>query len=92
MCAVNVEEVWRGALATEEVAVARFLRGLRTVPLGRPEGERAGRWRRAFAERGVTLHQADCLVAAAAVSIDATLATANVDDFPMSELRVDHWS
>ena len=41
--------------------------------------------------RGITLHQADCLVAAAAAGIGAALATANVDDFPMSELDVQHW-
>ena len=51
----------------------------------------AGRWRRSFAERGVTLAQADCLVAAAAVGVDARLATGNPRDFPMEELPVDHW-
>jgi predicted nucleic acid-binding protein len=40
---------------------------------------------------GFTLHQADCLIAAAAVGIDASLATANVDDFPMEPLRVERW-
>jgi predicted nucleic acid-binding protein len=60
-------------------------------PLGVPEGTRAGTWRREFAERGVTLHQADRLIAAAAVGIGAGLATANVDDFPMPELTVEHW-
>ncbi|HVF76170.1 MAG TPA: hypothetical protein VM938_14125 [Acidimicrobiales bacterium] len=46
---------------------------------------------REFAERGVTLHQADCLIAAAAVGVGAGLATANIDDFPMPELAVEHW-
>lgn len=61
------------------------------APLGAAEGIRAGRWRREFAARGITLHQADCLIAAAAHGIAATLATANVDDFPMSEVVVEHW-
>lgn len=39
----------------------------------------------------MTLHQADCLIAAAAVGISARLATANIDDFPMSEVTVEHW-
>jgi hypothetical protein len=39
----------------------------------------------------VTLHQADCLIAAAALGVDASIATANVDDFPMREINVDHW-
>jgi predicted nucleic acid-binding protein len=65
--------------------------GLIVLPLGRGEGQRAGAWRRQFAERGLTLAQADCLIAAAAVAADALLATGNPDDFPMSDLRLEHW-
>ncbi len=61
------------------------------MPLGTREGWRAGTWRRDFAKRGVTLSQADCLIAAAAVSIGARLATANVKDFPMPEITVEAW-
>ena len=60
-------------------------------PLGVPEGRLAGTWRRDFAAAGTTLHQADCLIAAAAVGISASLATANGQDFPMSEVRVEAW-
>ncbi len=81
----------RGAHADERALVARFLSGLQIAPLGRLEGERAGLWRRDYAQRGVTLQQADCLIAAAAVSIDARLATGNPKHFPMSDLTVEHW-
>jgi predicted nucleic acid-binding protein len=91
VCAVSVEEIWRGIHPGEVDVVRRLFRGLRCGPLGVAEGERAGTWRRWFAERGVTLHQADCLIAAAAVSLDATLATGNPKDFPMEELTVEHW-
>ena len=91
VCAISVEEIWRGLRTDEEPAARRLFDGLRTAPLGVAEGERAGRWRRAFAGRGITLHQADCLIAAAAVGIGAALATANVADFPMDELRVERW-
>jgi predicted nucleic acid-binding protein len=59
--------------------------------MGLTEGILAGSWRREHARRGITLHQADCLIAAAAVGIGAALATANVDDFPMPEVRVEEW-
>ena len=75
----------------EQTVVRRLFSGLRLAPLGVVEGVRAGTWRRDFAERGVTLHQADCLIAAAAVGVDAALATANIDDFPMEGLSVEHW-
>jgi len=91
VCAINVEEVWRGVRAAEEPAVARLFDGLRIAPLGRREGERAAAWRREFAERGVTLSQADCLVAAAALGVGAHLATGNGKDFPMAELQVEDW-
>ena len=91
ICAVNVEEVLRGARGDEEAAVARFLGALRIAPLGRAEGERAGRWRRDFARNGLILGQADCLIAAAAVGVGARLATGNPSHFPMDELEVEHW-
>ncbi len=91
ICVVNVEEVMRGALDGEEQVVRRFLRGLRLAPVGRAEGERAGRWRRDHARRGITLGQADCLIAAAAVGVGARLATGNPRHFPMPELDVEHW-
>jgi predicted nucleic acid-binding protein len=91
VCAVNVEEVWRGVRPGEELAVAQLFDGLRIAPLGRREGERAGFWRRLFAERGVTLAQADCLVAAAAAAVDARVATGNPKDFPMPDVEVEHW-
>ncbi|MCA1842300.1 MAG: PIN domain-containing protein [Actinobacteria bacterium] len=91
VCAISVEEIWRGLLPPEERVARRLFNGLRLAPLGLAEGIRAGAWRREFAQQGVTLHQADCLIAAAAVGIGAGLATANVDDFPMNELAVEHW-
>jgi predicted nucleic acid-binding protein len=91
VCAINVEEIHRGIRPGEERTVRRLLEALRVAPLGRDEGERAGAWRREYAAQGVTLSQADCLIAAAAVSVNATLATGNPRDFPMAEVDVDHW-
>lgn len=91
VCAINVEELFRGARPNEQAAIRRLLRGVRLAPLGAEEGELAGRWRRDFARRGITLSQADCLVAAAAVRVGAHLATGNPKDFPMSELFVENW-
>jgi hypothetical protein len=91
VCAINIEEIWRGARPTEAEAIRPLVRGLRLVPLGEAEAERAGRWRRQFATRGVTLSQADCLIGSAAVSAGARLATGNIDHFPMPELEVEHW-
>lgn len=91
ICAVNVEEVLRGTGSDEEAVVTRLLEGMRLAPLGRAEGVLAGRWRRDYALAGITLGQADCLIAAAAVGVGARLATGNPKHFPMPELDVEHW-
>jgi predicted nucleic acid-binding protein len=91
VCAISVEEIWRGIREHEEPAVRRLFRGLRLAPLGVAEGELAGTWRRSLANKGVTVHQADCLVAAAAIGVGAGLATGNPADFPMLEDRLQHW-
>ena len=89
--AINVEEVVRGLRPNEEPAARMLFDGLGIVPLGRSEGHQAGEWRRRFAKSGVTLSQADCLIAAAAQTAAAVLATGNPDHFPMKEVMVDHW-
>ena len=91
-CAINAEEIQRGLRGEEEAnAASRLFDGLGMVWLGRDEGDRAGTWRRAWAAQGVTLSQADCLIAAAALSIGGRLATGNPADFPMNGLQVEHW-
>jgi len=91
ICVISVEEIWRGLRKGEETMADRLLNALRLAPLGVLEGRQAGHWRRDFATRGITLHQADCLIAAAAHGLGATLATGNPDDFPMDEVVVEHW-
>lgn len=91
VCAISVKEIWRGTLTYDELVAGRLLRAMRLPPLGADEGERAGRWRRRYADSGVTLHQADCLIAAAAVGVGARLATGNPRHFPMPEVTVEDW-
>jgi predicted nucleic acid-binding protein len=91
ICAINIEELFRGLRAGEEEALRRLLDGVRLAPITREDAERAGRWRRDFALHGVTLSQADCLIAAAAAGIGARLITGNPRDFPMKEVTVEHW-
>lgn len=88
---VNVEELVRGLRRREEESAGDLIAGLVVLPLGVREGWQAGTWRRGFASRGVTLSQADCLIAAAALAASAVLATGNPKHFPMRGIRVEHW-
>ena len=88
---INVEEIFRGLREPETAAVQKLFDGLRVVPIGRAEGRRAGEWRRRFAASGISLSQADCLIAAAAHAVNAMLATGNPRHFPMRGIDVEHW-
>ena len=88
---VNVEEIVRGMRASEAGAVQRLCAGLVVLPLDEPAAWLAGTWRRSFAARGVTLFQADCLLAAVTVTRQGQLCTGSPKDFPMTDVAVDHW-
>lgn len=81
--AVNVEEVVRGLRVTETEAARRLFSGLVVLPIDTRAGWQAGMWRREYSARGVTLWQADCLLAATTLMRGATLATDNPKGFPM---------
>ncbi|PZS15812.1 MAG: VapC toxin family PIN domain ribonuclease [Pseudonocardiales bacterium] len=89
--AVNVEEIIRGLRPSEEAVADALFTAIRVLPVREPDARRAGAWRREHAARGITLHQADCLIGAVTVGIGARLATGNVKDFPMPELTVEQW-
>ncbi len=88
---INVEEIARGLRASETPSARRLFDGLEVLVIDARAAWQAGTWRREHAERGVTLWQADCLVAAAAFVTGASLATGNPKDFPMRALRMEHW-
>lgn len=89
--AINVEEIVRGLRASETAAAERLFSGLIVLPVEAQVAWQAGAWRRTFAARGMTLYQSDCLIAATAWVNDGALATGNPKDFPMRELKLEHW-
>jgi len=89
--AINVEEIVRGLRPKEEQAATTLFAGLLVLPIDAQSAWQAGEWRRTFASRGVTLWQADCLIAAATMHSAGILATANTRDFPMKDVQVEDW-
>lgn len=88
---IGIEELYRGLREAERPDASRLIAGLRLASLTKEAARQAGEWRREHSERGVTLSQADCLVAASAWSVGAILATGNPKDFPMTGIAVEHW-
>ncbi len=89
--AINVEEIVRGLRPAEHDAAQRLFDGLVILSITGAEAWQDVLWRREEAAGGVTLWQADCLIAAAAARQHAVLATGNPKDFPMAGVAVEHW-
>ena len=89
---INVEEIVRGLRREEQASAEALFAGLIVLRVGYREALLSGAWRRDFALRGMTLGQADCLIAACAAIAGARLATGNPRDFPMPDLIVEEWS
>jgi predicted nucleic acid-binding protein len=86
--AINAEEIVRGLRPAETEAATRLFAGLVVLPVDLAAAWQAGEWRRTFAARGISLWQADCLIAA---THGGSLATGNPKDFPMSGVDVSYW-
>lgn len=88
---ITVHEVLFGMRPAEERMTLELFEGLLVVSLGSAEARISGQWRRDYAKRGLTLAREDTLIAASAITHGLPLATGNVKDFPMPELRVEQW-
>jgi predicted nucleic acid-binding protein len=85
--AINVAEVYSGIRLGEAEITSEFIDSLEFVAISREAARRAGELRRDWQRRGRTLSLPDAFVAAVALSLNLTLATDNVKDFPMPELE-----
>ncbi len=88
---ITVHEVYAGMRSGEEEMTETMLSGFELAPFGAEEAKLTGRWWREYRQRGITLDLRDLAIAAAAAVRNLPLATANVKDFPMPELRVEQW-
>jgi predicted nucleic acid-binding protein len=88
---ITIHGVLRGMRMGEEERTFDLLTALSVAPIGQREAALSAHWRREFAASGVTLDMPDTLIAAGAALQGIPLATGNVKDFPMPELRVEQW-
>ncbi len=85
--AINVEEIVRGLRLAEVSAATELFAGLEVLSVDSAAAWHAGEWRRDFSARGVTLWQADCLIAATAKVNGAALVTGNPRTSPCRRSR-----
>lgn len=88
---ISLDEILFGMKPSEEERVELLIDGLELLPVEVAEARLAGEWRRHHRAQGVTLKRPDTLIAATAYLAGLPLATANIKDFPMPGLTVEHW-
>lgn len=89
--AVTVHEVLAGVRAGDEEMTETMLSSFVAVPFSSIEADLTGNWWRSYRAQGITLDFRDLAIAATAVIRNLPLATSNLEDFPMPELRVEQW-
>jgi predicted nucleic acid-binding protein len=89
---ITIHEILVGLRDGESELTGAILDSFAVIPFSGAEAELSARWRREYRARGITLNLEDTAIAATAAIRNAPLATGNVRDFPMPELRVEQWS
>jgi tRNA(fMet)-specific endonuclease VapC len=85
-CPINITEIYAGMKPKEELATEAFLASLQHFPISPSAARMAGRLKRDFARKGITLNLGDVIIAAVAIHNDVALLTDNSKDFPIPEL------
>lgn len=86
--AVSLAETYSGLVEKDRERARKFVDQFDYWDIDPETARQAGALRYVYATRGRKLSVADTLLAAHALTQDATLVTENIRDFPMPELRV----
>jgi predicted nucleic acid-binding protein len=81
-------EIVRGMKKRERRATFDLLDSLETIPMTSEIADHAGEFIRSWRERGITLGDADAVIAASALYKNLALVTTNSRHFPMPDLVV----
>jgi len=81
-------EIVRGMHNRERTITFDLLNSFDSIPMNSEISDLAGELIRSWRTRGVTLGNADAVIAASAIHHDLALVTTNARHFPMSELTV----
>jgi predicted nucleic acid-binding protein len=77
-----------GSRAVDDPVFEAFIRAIAFVQPGPDAALSAGSWRAEARRRGLTLSLSDALIAAAAMSLEATVLTRNLRDFGLTPATV----
>ncbi len=86
--AVTVAEVYAGMRPAEAGATEELLEGLECIEVTQNIARQAGQLKYSWERKGVTINIPDAIIAATSLSLSLFLATDNLRDFPMPDLRL----
>jgi predicted nucleic acid-binding protein len=86
--AISMFEVWSGVRPEDEESTHRFLSVLYEIPVDENIALRAAEYWRDFRSQGITLGQADTLIAASASVLELVLVTYNSSHYPMKDIAL----
>ena len=89
--ALNAAEIFHGINPVDYGRARLLFGGVRVVPIGLEDADRASLWRNEFATRGISFSLVACMIAAVAVNLNIRLATSTPELFPMDSLEIDVW-
>ncbi len=87
-CAITIAEVYAGMRPNEARKTEAWLADTEYYETQRSTAKLGGELKYNWARKGHTLFLVDTLIAAVAIENGLTLATDNVKDFPMPELKI----
>jgi predicted nucleic acid-binding protein len=85
---LSVFEVWVGVRPKEEEVTHQFLSVLYKIPVDGAIAFKAAEYWREFRGQGLTLGQADAIIAATAHVLNLVLVTYNRDHYPMKDIML----
>jgi predicted nucleic acid-binding protein len=84
---ISIYEIWTGSKAHEEALISEFLSSLTVLPVSIDIAKAAAGYYKEFRSKGITLTNADTMIAATAHVHGLILVTQNQRDFPMNDIQ-----
>lgn len=88
-CCVNIAEVYSGMLEKETEKTNRFINSLYYYEVTRDISKTAGKLRKKYYKKGITLATADVIIGATALIYDLILVTKNIKHYPFPDIKIE---
>ena len=88
-CCINIAEIYSGMLEKETEKTNRLINSLYYYEVTRDISKTAGRLRRKYSKKGITLATTDVIIGATALIYDLILVTKNIKHYPFPGIEIE---